>query len=671
MPYARKRTRPAAPTRRRRVGGRHYSGRVPRFASVYPLVTTRALARPFTYEVPPGVGPGAVVAVRFGGARARGVVVDVADEAPAGVDVAPVERVLEELPPSLVELALWLAAYYGSTPGRALALVAPLVRRRRGERRTPVARESLVAEAAPERLTASQDAALERIVAALEAFEPSTVLLHGATGSGKTEVYLRACAAALERGRGAIVLVPEIALTPQAVGRFRARFGDLTAILHSQLSEAERRDERERIAAGEARVVVGARSAVFAPVRALGLICVDEEHDASYKQDSDPRYDARSVAAKRAALERAVAVYGSATPRPESWATLDRLELGPRLSAPLPPVRVVDLRREAGYPLSAPLLDELGAVADRGGKAILLLNRRGVAPALHCRACGVTLRCPNCDVGLVLHRPSRLRCHHCGHAEPAPQTCPACGSPELARLGAGTQRLERELRERVPELEPIRLDADTTARPGALAAALTRFAATDRTVLLGTQMVAKGHHFAGVELAAVVDADAGLALPDFRAEERTFQLLTQLAGRSGRDAPGRVVVQTFQPDARAISFAARHDVAGFLEGELERRRLLGYPPFRHLVRILVTGPEPEAPLRALAEIRGGLDDAGGDLLGPAPVLRLRGRHGAQLVAKTERPRAFATRAAQLLAAAAPAMRRDGLAAVVDVDPQSV
>jgi primosomal protein N' (replication factor Y) len=283
----------------------------------------------------------------------------------------------------------------------------------------------------------------------------------------------------------------------------------------------------------------------------------------------------------------------------------------------------------------------------------------------------VTLRCPNCDVGLVLHRPSRLRCHHCGHAEPAPQTCPACGSPELARLGAGTQRLERELRKRVPELEPIRLDADTTARPGALAAALTRFAATGRTVLLGTQMVAKGHHFAGVELAAVVDADAGLALPDFRAEERTFQLLTQLAGRSGRDAPGRVVVQTFQPDARAIAFAARHDVAGFLEGELERRRLLGYPPFRHLVRILVTGPEPEAPLRALAEIRGGRAGAGGDLLGPAPVLRLRGRHGAQLVAKTERPRAFATRAAQLLAAAAPAMRRDGLTAVVDVDPQSV
>jgi primosomal protein N' (replication factor Y) len=640
------------------------------YASVYPLVTARALARTFTYEVPPEVGPGAVVEVRLGGARRRGVVVEVGDAAPAGVDPVPVERVLTKLPPHLVELALWLGAYYGSTPGRALGLVAPLSRRRRGERRSPAARESLPGEAAPARLTASQGEALERIVAALDARAAVTLLLHGATGSGKTEVYLQACAAALERGLGAIVLVPEIALTPQAVGRFRARFGGRIAVLHSGLTEAERRDERERIAAGEARVVVGARSAVFAPVAGLGLICVDEEHDASYKQDSDPRYDARTVAAKRAALEGAVAVYGSATPRPESWARLERLELGARLAAPLPPVRVVDLRREAGYPLSAPLLDELAAVAEHGGKAILLLNRRGVAPALHCRACGVTLRCPSCDVGLVLHREGRLRCHHCGHAEGAPETCPGCGSPELARLGAGTQRLERELAARLPELQPIRLDADTTRRSGALAEALARFATTERAVLVGTQMVAKGHHFAGVELAAVVDADAGLALPDFRAEERTFQLLTQLAGRSGRDAPGRVLVQTFQPDARAVAFAARHDVAGFLEGELERRRLLGYPPFRHLVRILVSGPEPTPPLTVLGELRAGLEDAG-ELLGPAPVFRLRGRYRAQLVAKTDRPRALASRAAHLLAAAAPAMRREGLAAVVDVDPQSL
>jgi primosomal protein N' (replication factor Y) len=358
----------------------------------------------------------------------------------------------------------------------------------------------------------------------------------------------------------------------------------------------------------------------------------------------------------------------------------------------MPTVRVVDLRHESGYPLSAPLLAELGRLAEGGGKAILLLNRRGMAPALHCRACGATRRCPNCDVAFTLHgaaspggkaagaRPEdrlafgsagagSLRCHHCGAQEPAGETCPACGSPELARIGAGTQRLEHELEKHVPELERIRLDADAVTKPEELRDALERFALAERAVLVGTQMVAKGHHFTGVELAAVVDADTGLGLPDFRAEERTFQLLTQLAGRSGRDAPGRVLVQTFQPDSRAVQHAARHDVAGFLAGELERRRVLGYPPFRHLVRILVSGPEAADAIRALEELKAGLPEF--ELLGPAPLLRLRGRHRAQLVGKTDRPRALASRAATLLAAAAPAMRRAGLSAVVDVDPQSV
>jgi primosomal protein N' (replication factor Y) len=292
-----------------------------------------------------------------------------------------------------------------------------------------------------------------------------------------------------------------------------------------------------------------------------------------------------------------------------------------------------------------------------------------VAPALHCRACGVSRRCGQCDVALTLHREGRLHCHHCGYTEPVPESCPECGSVELARIGAGTQKLESELAKRVPELERIRLDADAAAKPGAAVAALERFAATDRAVLIGTQMVAKGHHFPGVALAAVVDADTGLGVPDFRAEERTFQLVTQLAGRSGRDAPGRVIVQTFQPDATAISYAARHDVKGFLALELERRRELGYPPYRHLLNIVVSGPEQEGPEQVLRELKAGLP--GVDLLGPAPLLRLRGRHRAQLVAKTDSPRAVAARAAELLAAAAPAMRKRGLSAVVDVDPQSL
>src|SRR6476469_6148313 len=595
------------------------------FASVYPLVTARAVAREFTYEVEDGVGVGAIVRVPFGRSRARGIVTAIVDAAPPGVDARPVESVIGEIPPTLVELALWLADYYGSTPARALALVAPESPKRRKEQAPPAERQSLSGEAEPLELSPPQIAAVERIVNG-----QGNYLLYGATGSGKTEVYLQAIASMLERGFGAIVLVPEIALAPQTVGRVRARFGENVAILHSGLTDAERRDERERIASGEARIVVGARSAIFAPVRGLGLIVVDEEHDPSYKQDSDPRYDARTVAAKRASLEGAVAVYGSATPRPESWAALERLELGGRIGAKLPPVRVIDLRREAGYPLSAPLLDALRGVAERRGKALLMLNRRGVAPALHCRACGTT---------------------------------------DLARLGAGTQKLERELARELPELELIRLDADAVAKPEQLADSLRRFSEADAAVLLGTQMVAKGHHFSGIELAAVIDADTGLAMPDFRAEERTFQLITQLAGRSGRDAPGRVLVQTFQPDARPVAHAARHDVGRFLAEELDRRRALDYPPFSHLVRIVVTGPAIEPVIRALDELKAGIADA--ELLGPAALLRLRGKYRAQLVAKTNQPRRIATQAARLLSAAAPAMRRAKLTAVVDVDPQSL
>jgi primosomal protein N' (replication factor Y) (superfamily II helicase) len=644
---------------------------VARFASVVPLVSARAVAGPFTY-LGDGLEKGAVVSIRFGGSRRRGVVVGPADDPPADVDPVAVEGVVGAVPPALVDLALWLGDYYGSTPARALALVAPAARARKAGAKRRRAPSSLPAEEAPAELSETQARALERIAEAASS-GGGAFLLHGATGSGKTEVYLRACEATLAAGRGAIVLVPEIALTPQALGRFRARFGERVAVLHSGLTEAERRDERERIASGAAPVVVGARSAVFAPLPRLGLVCVDEEHDASYKHESDPRYDARAVAAKRAALEGAVAVFGSATPRPESWGRLERLELGGRLAGPLPRVRLVDLRREAGYPLSAPLLAELGALADGGGKAILLLNRRGVAPALHCRACGLTVRCPSCDVALTLHADGRVHCHHCGRREPAPQLCPACGAAEVARLGAGTERLEAELSERLPELERFRLDADTAGHPGRLAEILERFAATERGVLLGTQMVAKGHHFEGVALAAVVDADTAMGLPDFRAEERTFQLVTQLAGRSGRDAPGRVLVQTYQPDARPIALAARHDVEEFLAGELERRRELGYPPFRHLVRVVVSGEGPSGPQRVLDELRGELERAAveGDLLGPAPLLRLRGRSRVQLLAKTASPRPLASLAGRLLAAGAPAMRRDGLSASVDVDPQGV
>lgn len=640
-------------------------------AEVYPLVTTRTLSRPFTYEVPDDLARGAVVAVQLGRRQLRGVVVDVGVEAPEGVRPVPVGKVLDAIPPTLVDLALWLAEYYGSTPSRALELVAPRRRSPRGERESPAERESLDGEAEPDELTEAQRAALVRIVAALDEGVGEHVLLAGPTGSGKTEVYLQACGEALSRGLGTIVLVPEIALAPQTVGRFRERFGDQVAIIHSSLGDAERRDERDRIARGEARIVVGARSAIFAPMRRVGLIVVDEEHDAAYKQESDPRYDARTVAAKRAALEGAVAVYGSATPRPESWKRLAHIALPTRIGSALPYVQVVDLRRQAGYPLSAPLLAELGRVVEQRSRAILLLNRRGVSPAIHCRACGTSRRCRSCDVALTLHDDGLLHCHHCGAFEPVPATCPGCGSVEIARIGAGTQKVESELARAIPELERIRLDADTTAKPGAVREAMRRFRETEGVVLIGTQMVAKGHHVAGVTLAAVVDADTGLALPDFRAEERTFQLVTQLAGRSGRAGPGSVVVQSFQPDSTPLQHAMRHDVEGFLAGELERREALGYPPFGHLVAVVAAGPEPDPPLRALRELRDRLEGIDATLLGPAPLVRLRNRHRAQLLAKTAQPRRVAQEISRLLAAATPALRRDGLTTVVDVDPQAI
>ena len=399
-----------------------------RYASVYPLVTARAVARPFTYEVEDDVTVGAIVRVPFGRSRARGIVVSLDESAPAGVKVSPVEAVLGQVPAALVELALWLADYYGTTPARALALVAPETPKRRKEQGPPAERQELVDTRPPpssrRRRSRPWSGSWPRSTAA-----GGTSCCTARPAAGRPRCICRRarpCSSGAS-GRSSSFRRSRWRRRPSAA--FRARFGDRVAILHSALTEAERRDERARIASGEARIVVGARSAVFAPVPGLGLIVVDEEHDSSYKQDSDPRYDARTVAVKRATLEGAVAVFGSATPRPESWAALERLSLGGRIGADLPPVRVVDLRREAGYPLSAPLLAELRAVAERRGKAILLLNRRGVAPALHCRACGTTIRCPNCDVALVLHGDSELRCHHCGFVHVAPTACPVASHP--------------------------------------------------------------------------------------------------------------------------------------------------------------------------------------------------------------------------------------------------
>ncbi|MGH2952942.1 MAG: replication restart helicase PriA [Solirubrobacterales bacterium] len=518
-----------------------------------------------------------------------------------------------------------------------------------------------------------QRRAVERIVGALDG-DGAELLLSGVTGSGKTEVYLAAAEAALERGRGAIVLVPEIALTPQAVGRFEARFADRVAVLHSRLGAGERRDEWERVRRGEARICVGPRSAVFAPIPGLGLVVVDEEHDPSYKQEGDPRYDARAVARRRARDCNAVLVSGSATPRPESWLALERLELPERADGrALPPVEILDMRALQG-PLHERTREAFARLRAERGKAIVLLNRRGWAPHLACRSCGHAWGCPQCDVSLVLHRKaSSLRCHHCGHAEALADACPRCGSVSLARAGLGTERVEALLAEELAPLPVFRLDSDTAAAAGAHVDILGRFQAAASGVLVGTQMVAKGHDFPDVVLAVVLDADATLRFPDFRAEERTFALVAQLAGRSGRgDAGGRVLVQTLAPEAAAIRHAAEHDTAGFLTAELARRRELGYPPFSELVAIDLAGAD-EARLRDAATrlreaIEAGLpDDA--VALGPAPRFRRRGRERRRILVKARAREPAVAAVRDAVEAAARARRLRELAVSVDVDPQ--
>jgi primosomal protein N' (replication factor Y) len=696
---------------------------VPAIARVEPLTTARALRGPFDYLRPDGVGIGSLLVVPFGGRDVLGVVVGTAEESEIGPErlVGPRDVLAADLPAELVELAGWMAAEYCSTPARALALVSPpsgarprtawwaraarapaegerltpgqrallaglpraagddlpalrrLERRglvalcRRPVRRAPRHRELGVRRAQPPDLTADQAGALAEVEGAIAAGEAARLLLHGVTGSGKTEVYLRAAAAALERGRGVLVLVPEIALTPQIVGRFVARFGDTVAVLHSRLPPGERHDEWHRLRAGEAMVCVGPRSAVFAPVRDLGLVVVDEEHDASYKHEGDPRYDARGVAERRASRARAVLLAGSATPRPESVRALRRVRLARRVDGlGLPPVEVVDMRRTSAalHPRT------LHALAD-APKAIVLLNRRGWSNFVDCRSCGHAWTCPQCDVALVLHRArGRLACHHCGHGEPVPATCPVCGSLSVARHGAGTERLEHELA--ALGHEALRLDADV-GDPGAVLAA---FEAAPRAVLVGTQMVAKGHDFPDVALGVVLDADATLRFPDFRAEERTFALVTQLAGRAGRGpGGGRVLVQALAAEAPSIVAAARHDADGFLAGELARREALRYPPFATLVRLVcsapaVAGHPAPGPLAAAAALRdrlAGLPDA--DVLGPAPLFRLRGRDRAQLVVKAG-DRGATVRAIDAAVRAVAAERAHrGVALSVDVDPQ--
>jgi primosomal protein N' (replication factor Y) len=528
-------------------------------------------------------------------------------------------------------------------------------------------------------LLPEQRDSVERIVAALdgEAGASRETLLHGVTDSGKTEVYLAAVEAALARGRGAIVLVPEIGLAPQAVARFRARLGDRFAVLHSALSDGERYDEWRRLRSGEASVCVGPRSAVFAPLRDLGLIVIDEEHDPSYKQEGDPCYDARAVARRRAAESGAVLVAGTATPRPETWIELPRLELPRRVDGrPMPPVRVLDMRE--ADPRSGPLHPQtwsaLEGVRAVGAKAIVMVNRRGFAPWLTCRSCGRHWNCPNCDVSLIVHRHrGRLVCHHCAHSEALPRACGDCDSTTLSQSGVGTEQIEELLSERLAPMPVFRLDADTAGARGAHARILAAFGEAESAVLVGTQMVAKGHDFPEVTLSAILDADATLRFPDFRAAERTFAMVAQLAGRSGRGkAGGEVIVQTLAPTASSIAHAASHDAASFLGEEVTRRQALRYPPFSHLTRIVLKAESEPRLDQAAAELAAALAPAlpgDTDLLGPAPMFRVRNRHRRRILLKASEREATVAAVRDTVEAFATNRSLHGVAISIDVDPQ--
>jgi primosomal protein N' (replication factor Y) len=503
------------------------------------------------------------------------------------------------------------------------------------------------------RLNPRQEQVLKPVARLLEEGQFGVFLLHGVTGSGKTEVYLHALSTALKTGRQGVAMVPEIALTPQMIDLFRARFGRKVAVLHSALSDRERYVQWLRVKSGEAPIVLGTRSAVFAPLPRPGLFVIDEEHETTYKQEDHLRYHAREVAIKRAQLTGAVVLLGSATPSLESRLKAGKglvyrlLELPHRIDhKPLPEVKVVDMRREIKNGnrgiFSQALTEAVNLRLDRGEQILLFLNRRGYATIVVCRECGLVLKCPRCDISLTYHLDNRLRCHYCNHTIPAPGRCPGCSSRYISHFGTGTQKVEEEAKRLFERAGIVRMDSDTTTRKGSHERILKSFREGKADILIGTQMIAKGLDLPKVTLVGVINADTTLHMPDFRAAERTFQLLTQVAGRSGRgDLPGEVLIQTYSPDHYSITAAAAHDYEGFYKNEMRVRRALGYPPFSHLALLLFTHEdEDEAKKGAfLAQefFVKELLNAGGqiDLLGPAPATlnKIKGRHRWQLVLK--------------------------------------
>ncbi len=668
--------------------------------------------------------PGSRVLVPFGNRRIRGTVVGFPDGAAAAGLKSVIEIIDSPLTPDLLAIARWMSDYYLYPLGQALEAVVPGavakakprkrkflrlvsgdhdVQALRGPKqaalllllcdREVLSREELKgfssatinalctagmaqitekdsdegtgpdepASGEPLILMPEQDAAVRAVREAVSAGAFGVVLLHGVTGSGKTEVYLQSIAGLRGTGSGTIVLVPEIALTSQLLARFRQRFGSRVAVLHSGLTDRERADEYRRIQTGRVDVAIGARSAVFAPFGKVGLIIVDEEHENSYKQDEGLRYHARDVAVMRAKFQNAVALLGSATPSLESYFNAQSgkygyLRLASRVDhRPMPAVRVVDVRTLPKNSLYSPgLIEDIKQRLERGEQALLLLNRRGFSSVLICRECGAAIKCPSCSVSLTFHKTERkLKCHYCGYLVTPPATCPVCSGIGLKLLGSGTQKVEEELQALFPDARIKRMDSDSVKGRGAYDWLLRQMDRREVDILLGTQMIAKGHDFPAVTLVGVVDADVGLNLPDFRSAEKTFQLITQAAGRAGRgELGGEVVIQTMNANHYAIRHSTTHDYEGFYNEEIRYRSQLGYPPIGRIIKLEIKSPDEalalDAAKSAQNRIRSLMRGKATVLLGPAPapVFRVRGQYRFQMLLLSTMRKAIRTLAAE-------------------------
>ncbi|OGC22822.1 primosomal protein N' [candidate division WOR-1 bacterium RIFOXYB2_FULL_42_35] len=622
------------------------------YAEVVLAKTSSFSDKVYHYSIPPNLVDkilvGAQVLIPFGPRSTVGYVIGLVGKA----DVEKVKDILEAtsdhplFTEKQVELAKWIADYYCSFFSSALKLVMGSGGK---EQRAKIEDQNKSQGAKIKdpkiKLTDEQEAAFKAIKAAVEAKQTKTFLLHGITGSGKTEVYMRATAAVLEQGESAIILVPEIGLTPQIVERFRDRFGDQIAVLHSALTLKQRQIEWQRIKNKEAQIILGARSAIFAPVEKLGLVVIDEEYETTYKSDKSPRYHAREVSDFLAKQHKAVLVLGSATPSLETYyqteqGKITKLVLSKRIDdRALPEVKIIDMREDRGFILSEQLRLELKTTIENKQQAILFINRRGYFTFIMCQKCGFTVECPQCAISLTYHtKEQKLRCHRCDYSTTPPRVCPQCNASAITYFGTGTQRIENEVATLIPGVRILRYDRDAVSKRGSHEVIFRTFAEGAADILIGTQMVTKGLDVANVTLVGVVSADTNLRLPDFRAAEHTFQLLTQVAGRAGRHhLPGKVIIQSYSPEHYAIQAAAKQDYELFYNQEIKHRQELGYPPFSKIISLTISGKE-EAKVAQVAEELGELLKAElkQGVLGPAsaPVPRVRGQWRYGMLVKT-------------------------------------